>query len=191
MRKLIASALMTAFCIVLLTSCSAGKHFSETVREIQNDYNSADKISGAMSLSANYGEKVYDYRISFDLSENGGTLEILEPEEISGVIATVSDGGATLSFDGAEVYSGEILPDGLSPLSAIPVITNAWRTGLVIESVKESIDGTGCASITFRISDDVSLRTWFEIETHLPLYAELVYNGYSVITCSFDNVRVE
>lgn len=182
---------MTALCIALLVSCSAGVPLSETVREIQDSYCSAGKISGITALSANYGEKVYDYRISFEISPSGGTLEILEPEEISGVTARISDGGATLSFDGAEVYAGEILPDDISPVSAVSVMADIWKNGLSTESVRESFDGTDCAAVSFRVSDDVFLRTWFDLETHLPLQAEFVYSGYSVITCSFDNVRVE
>ena len=183
---------MTALCIVLLGSCSAaGVSLSDTVHEIRQWYSQSSRISGTTAITANYGEKVYDYRIAFDLSSDGGTLEILEPEEISGVTAVVGRDGVTLSFDGAEVYSGEILPDGVSPVSAVPVMAGIWRTGLIIESVRESRNGTDCASVTFRVSDDVSFRTWFELETHLPLYAELIYNGYSAVTCSFDNVRVE
>ena len=191
MRKLIVSALTTALCAALLVSCSAGASLSDAVREIQDDYRAAENISGVASISANYGERVYDYRISFDFSPSGGTLEILEPEEIAGVTAKISDGGATLVFDGAEVYAGEILPDGTSPVAAVPIMADVWRNGLVTESVRERLSGEDCVSVAFRVSDEVYLRTWFDLKTQLPLRSEFVYSGYSVITCIFDNVRVE
>lgn len=191
MRKLLASALMTALCIALLVSCSAGASVSETVREIQDTYRSAGKISGITSVSANYGDRAYDYRVSFEITASGGTLEILEPEEIAGVTAKISGGGATLSFDGAEVYAGEILPDDVSPLSAIPLMADIWKNGLSTESVKESLGGADCISVSFRVSDDVFMRTWFDMKTHLPVQSEFVYGGYSVMTCRFDNVIVE
>ena len=186
MRKKIISALMTAS-LLLLSACGDS---GDITGEIQKTYSEAPDVTINTRLRADYGENVYDFALSCDFSDEGGTVTITEPEEISGVTARVEADGVTLSYEGAEVFTGTLLPDGMSPVESVGVMLRAWREGYVTESASESYGDVPCQALTFRISDTSELRTWFDRETLLPLHAEIYSNGFAVILCDFENVIV-
>ncbi|MGM9521532.1 MAG: hypothetical protein ACI3VB_03545 [Oscillospiraceae bacterium] len=186
MRKATLCALMISLPL-LLSSCSVMTG-TDDILKIQEDFSASENISFTAELTADYGQHLYEYRISFDGLPDSGTITIIEPESIAGTQVAIEDGASSLCFDGAQIYTGEILPDGLSPVDAVPMLLEAWRTGLVTECAKESFDGEDCLNAVFRITDDVNLRTWFGFESGLPLYAEVDFDGYTVISCTFYNV---
>ncbi len=160
------------------------------MREIQQSFLDAEGVSFAAGLTADYGDRVMDFGIDFTGRADSGVLTVTSPELIAGAQVKLGDGGAALSYSGAEVYTGELLPDGLSPVDAVPVMVSAWGEGLVTETVKEKWEGVSCLAALFRIDDDVNLRTWFD-EAGLPLHAEFTFDGYTVISADFYDMKVE
>ena len=191
MRKAALAALMTASLPFLLSGCAGVPSPDESAAEIQNFFSLADTVTFTADITADYGERVYDYGISYKSGRDGGTVTILSPDEISGICVEYSGDGASVSYDGAEVFTGEIIPDGLSPVDAVPVMEKAWREGLITESVSEKVGGEECIASVFRIEDDIFLRTWFGKESFLPVRAEIVNGGYTVITGTFYDVTAE
>ncbi len=158
--------------------------------EIQQTFSGAASLSFAADIRADYGDRVMDFGIDFTGKPEAGVLTVTSPELIAGAQVKLGDGGAALSYSGAEVYTGEILPDGLSPVDAVPVMVSAWGEGLVTETVKERWGDTECLAALFRIDDDVDLRTWFD-GAGLPLHAEFTFDGYTVIATDFYDMKVE
>ena len=180
---------LSVFLLICLCSCSkAGEE--DRIKEIQQSFLDAAGVSFAADLTADYGDRVMDFGIDFTGSDDNGVLTVTSPESIAGAQVKLGDGGATLSYSGAEVYTGELLPDGLSPVDAVPVMVFAWGAGLVTETVKEKWNGESCLAALFRIDDDVNLRTWFD-EAGLPLHAEFTFDGYTVISTDFYDMKVE
>jgi len=182
--------LPAALSFLLLTACSAPSP-EVTAEDIQQSYFQAESVTMTLDLTADYGEKVYPYKLACTVSPDGGEIVIKEPEIIAGVRALIESDGVTLSYDGAEVYTGAILPDGLSPVDAVPVMVSLWREGLITETVWEPYGDIPCVAAVFRVSDSVTLRTWFDGETQLPVHAEFSSDGYTVIICDFENVILE
>lgn len=172
-----------------LPSCSKAEQENQ-MDEIQQSFFNASGVSFAADLTADYGDRVMDFGLDYSGSAGSGVLTVTSPETIAGAQVKLGDGGATLSFDGAEVYTGELLPDGLSPVDAVPVMVSAWGQGLVTETVREKWDDVSCLAALFRIDDDVNLRTWFD-EAGLPLHAEFTFDGYTVISTDFYDMKVE
>ena len=56
--------------------------------------------------------------------------------------------------------------------------------------MKERWGDTDCLAAIFRVDDDVDLRTWFDGEG-LPLHAEFTFDGCTVITADFYDMKVE
>ena len=175
---------MIALC---LTSCG-GPTAGEVSEEIQAHWSTVDSLSLTAELTADYGDRLYPFTLRYEGSADSGTITILAPESVSGVTAHVSDGGATLSYDGAQVYTGALTQEGLSPMDAIPAILTAWHQSFVTEAVYETLDGTQCCTLLYRITDEVSLRTWFDAETYIPLEAEIISGGFTVIHCRFSDI---
>ena len=60
-----------------------------------------DGCSGTMDVTADYGQRVYEYTVSFSSTQKDGmTLVITAPEEVAGITATVENGQTFLKFDG-------------------------------------------------------------------------------------------
>ncbi len=171
--------------LLLLCACGADE---DITGEIQKLYSAPESAAVNARVRADYGERVYDFALECLFSGDGGTVTIREPEELEGVTARLAEDGITLCYEEAEVFTGALLPDGMSPVESVAVMLRAWGGGYVTESVRENYGGTACRAVTFRISDTAQVRTWFEEDTLLPLHAEIYSDGFAVILCDFENV---
>ncbi len=191
MKRVIILALTIALCLTL-SSCKSDKSQpNDTVQEFKNGFLSAQEITMNISLTADYGERVYDYGLKYTGNLTNGKIEVTSPEEIAGIIISLAPDGKTLIYDGAELNTGPITPDGLSPTDAIPLLLTTWSEGYVSESFREKIFETETVSSLSDISENVSVKTWFNTASSLPIFAEISYDGYTVISCKFDDIVIK
>ncbi len=183
--------LMAAVVALSVTGCGAENSAEAEAEEIQREFAASDNLRLSAELTANYGERAYSFQVSYEGMADDGTVTITAPENIAGVSVRYADGGTTLVSDGAEVYTGELLPDGVSPVDAVPVITETWRSGLITGAVREKCDGADCVMSDFMVSEDVTLRTWFDRVTDLPVRAEMSIDGFTALSAVFYNVVLE
>ena len=175
--------------LLCLSACS-GTAREDTMAGIRQSFSQAAAVTFAADIRADYGDRVMDFGLDFTGLPDDGVITVTSPEIIAGAQVKLGDGGTALSYTGAEVYTGEILPDGLSPVDAVPVMVSAWGGGLVTETVKERWGDTDCLAALYRVDDEVELRTWFD-GAGLPLHAEFIFDGYTVITADFYDMKVE
>ena len=141
-----------------------------------------------VDVTADYNGTIFTFTLLYTGNASGGQLEVLAPEEVAGTQAVVSfEDGITLQYDGAELYTGALSPDGLSPMDCIPVMLRQWCSGYAIATGFDRVTGTDALQTDFDM-DGVLLRTWFDRETWLPITAEFVNGNAVVITCIFQNV---
>lgn len=177
--------------LISLPGCGGGPDPEELAAQIEESFDAASKVQFAAKIRADYGDRVYDFTVSCSSDAEGGILTVAEPEIIAGVTLRFSPEGEVLGYEGAEVFTGEILPEGLSPADAVPMLLGLWRGGLVTEADFEKWDGEECLAALYHVSDRVESRTWFSKNTWLPLRSEVYLDGYTVIGCDFYNVRAE
>lgn len=189
--RAIKSLLPVLAAIILLQSCSGGVEDEDILAEFRDSLGESPEMLFAADIRADYGDRLFDCSVSFSGFVDGGTITVSAPELIAGVTVELRDGGATLEFDGAEVYTGEILPDGMSPVDAIPLILSTWRDGLATETVRETVEGEECLSVLFRVDDRVTSRTWIPVKTLLPLRSEIALDGYTVIGVDFRDMKLQ
>jgi hypothetical protein len=186
MRQVVSLALMTA---ILLGTCSCavtdGGKAQERALEQRTALIAAESIELTANITADYGDRVYEY--AFQCTETGDLcrLQVLEPETIAGLTAEISDDGGEIVFDGARLSVGALDGDGLEPVSAVPLMIKTWRTGYIEGAVFEKLNDTDTLKITYRVSDDETLETWFDRDTGKPIYADILADGRRVIACSF------
>lgn len=191
LRKAALLLLFTLMLLSALTACSAKPKAAELAQTVRDSYTSADGISMNAELTANYSSRAYSFSVKYEEDDGGGTVTVLEPESIAGISARIGEDGVTLIFDGAEVFTGEVTEDGLSPVDALPVIVKAWREGAVTGTEYVKSDGAERLSVSYRITDSAALITVFDTDTYLPVSAELTRDGYTVLTLEFLNVTVK
>ena len=80
-------------------------------------------------LRAEYPDKTVRFRLDYRENEGGCCLTVLEPEEIGGISLQLSSDGTQLRFEGVTLDTGPLDRYGLSPVSALPALTQALRSG--------------------------------------------------------------
>ena len=193
MRKA-ASALMMTLCL-LLPGCG-GQSMDEVDQltlDLRGAYLALAGVTAQLEVEADYGRRVYEYTVEFSLEDGALTLTVTAPEEVAGVTARAAEGETTLSYDGAELETGALSPDGLSPLSALPALLDRAARGFSDSCGKEE-DGA-VFRVDYRdpeaspgVGAEASL--WFGPEGDL-LRGELYQDGRMVIRCELTDFERE
>jgi hypothetical protein len=185
-RAVLALVLMTAG--ALAPSCSgAGRRAEEKMLELRAAMLASDGFTATADIRADYGERVFDFKIKYAGGADGGEIAILEPESLAGVTARVADGGASLLYDGAALDTGP-LGDGLSPAGIIPALISEWKTGFVDMLAEEKLGGRDTLAMTSALTESAAQTTWFDEATGMPVRAEAESGGRTVLTVEFENV---
>lgn len=192
MRQVKALALMITLSCMIFSSCrGAGGKRQDLALQIRAGFLQAEKLALTAFITADYGDRVYDFTFSYSGNADEGEIEITSPESIAGVKAKVSVSGGTLEYDGAVLDTGAVTQDGLSPAEAIPVLISQWQTGYISGCNFEKLGDSEMLAVTTDITETVHQRSWFDVKTRLPVRSELTDGGKTVITCEFENIVIE
>jgi len=195
LRKAAILALTIALCL-FLTACGGKSGTDSLAEEIKKEYSGIENMTLIVSVRADYGSRVYDYKLRCEVDNDEMVIEVVEPEGIKGLKAHVTENGIGLEYEGTTLDTGELFGKGLSPLEAIPLMIDAWKSGYITETRSEKVDQTDTIAVTFDLKPagsekDLTHTVWFDKENHLPVKAELIYGGYRIIDCVFGNVILE
>ena len=171
MRKRIITLVL--LCLVLtLTACGKSRGENEA-KAFAERLNKLDSLSFTASVRAEYEHKTARFVLSYEENADGGRVTVQAPELIRGVSAHVSPGSSTLEYDSVVLDTGSLDSFGLSPLSSLPAMLRAVRTGH-IDSVWEE-DGKRVA--LFEPDDALRCTVWCGKADMRPLRAELITDG--------------
>ncbi len=179
---------LLAAALMLLSSCRPGFDGEETAKELQKSFAGAEQIRFTADIRADYGDRVWDFSVSFRGTAGEGEVTVTSPQEIAGTTLRFSAGESYLLRGDREIYTGEILPQGLSPADVLPMLLDQWAGGLIVETVRENLEGEECLSVLFRVDERVTARTWFTLKTLLPKAAEVTLDGFTVVMVKFGDV---
>lgn len=190
MKKIKILSLFISF-ILSLSACSVPVSPEQNMQKIRKFLYSYKSINLTADITADYGDKIFTYSVKYSGSDEDGVIEITAPDSIAGLHINVSsEDGIKLEYDGAVLDTGKLYEDGLSPVDAIPVLLSQWEQGYISECSSERHDGINCTAATIIVSDSVFIRTWFDCDSYLPLYAEISNNGFVIIKCNFKNISM-
>lgn len=164
---------------------------SNKAEKICEEFSNAQKIVLTAFVRADYGDKVFDFKITCTDTPEETVIEIKEPAEIAGIRAVVTGDGYRLEYDGAVMTTGALTRNGLSPAEALPCLIDCWKDGYFIAVLREKCGDTDTLVLDSRITDTVYQKTWFDENTLLPFKSEIMQSGKAVIICEFENVIVE
>jgi len=192
LRKIISISLSIILSLLCLCSCSGGKT-EDIAEKVKEEFSLIQSLDLTANVSADYGDKVFEYKLKFVGDLQSGTVKVLKPENIAGLTAEVSILSETvkLIYDGAELDTGNFENLKISPVSALPNMLALWQNGYVSECILETVNGEECIMISYQPEDGISLKTWFDAATLLPYKAEFSENGYTRIYCEFENIILE
>lgn len=193
MRLYRAGVPMILFACLLLSGCGTQEAGAEELAlQMRTAYLSATAITADLTITADYGDTVYDYALYLEAGQLGGSLTVVEPEELSGIQVQWTEEGSTLIYDGASLDMGELSPDGLSPTDGIPLILEALCSGEMTAGYQEQLDGEEVLVVELenpnQTEDGAStLRVWADEEDFSLLRAEVAWEGTTVLAVEVEN----
>lgn len=174
--------------LLALSACgSRTKNEDQMALEFRNHYLEMQTIEGSAAICADYGERVYDYEIDFSWRDDGETvLTLTAPEEVAGMTARIAGGESYLLFDGEQLETGPLSPDGLSPIDCIPALLHYIFSGYIAECGRETLDGLECLRVQYRQPEaqrgsGLEALLWFALPDGALHRAELQQDGFTVL----------
>lgn len=192
MRKRLCALMMT---LCLLTGCGREMKGTNSADElalaIRAEYLTMTACAATAEVTADYGQRVYEYTLSISWQKDGETvLKVLAPENIAGITARMQNGTGYLEYDGVSLETGPVSANGLSPVVAVPVLFDCIFSGFISECDFETVGEKRQVWFCCR-EPDVSPGTgtevafWFDAESFALTGAEVFSDGYSVIRFDF------
>ena len=187
-RKCLICVLMTT---LLLAGCgrAGGNEAEELALAIRGEYLAMDRCAAEASVTADYGQRVYRYEMAVSAEGEETVLTLSAPETVAGLTARLSGADSRLEFDGVSVETGPLDGQGLTPVSALPVLLEAARSGYITACALEE-DGAvlrvDCGDPAGSPGTGSETVLWFDAATHALIRGEVSVDGFRVILCEFD-----
>lgn len=175
----------------LLSGCAAqGDRGEELSQAMRTCYLSLSRFSTQVEVTADYGDSVFTYELQAEGTQLGGTITVLQPEEVAGMQITWQEGETALVYDGASVETGSLSPDGLSPTDGIPLLMETLRTGPITSATVEDWDGEKLLVLTldnpnYPEGEQSRITVWADTEDFCLRRGEIAWEGETVVQMTF------
>ena len=155
--------------------------------EIRGEYLELERCSASLEITADYGQRVYQFKMDAQVQGEDAVLTLTAPETVAGLTARWAGEAGTLEYDGVAVETGSLDPEGLDPVSAFPVLLEAARSGYMAACALEE-DGAvlrvDCGDPAGTPGQGTETTLWFDGETGALLRGEIRVDGFRVIGCT-------
>ncbi|MEG1682579.1 MAG: hypothetical protein RRY95_05210 [Oscillospiraceae bacterium] len=121
---------------------------TEAAPELRTRYETLQTCEMEAVVSCTWDDEVRDYRLHCAYDRAGSsTIEVLEPENLAGVTATVEGDSLQLAYDDAVLSAGTI--NGLSPADCLPRLMGTLGEGWLLAESRETWGDIPCLRLTF------------------------------------------
>ena len=177
-KRFFSSVLLCLF----LVSCSAD---SPRAEDILARYENAKGIDITADVTAEFSDRADTYRVHYKyLKDSDCSVEVIEPQSIAGIAATISEKGTVLEFDGAILETGVSNTEKIMPLNATDKLIRKLALGNVSEVGRE---GENCL-LVFR-DENIEYRAVMT-ESGDPISAEILNHGRLILSIDFIKCEV-
>ena len=176
-----------------LSACgqAQGSQAEQLALEIRGEYLDMQGCTARAELTADYGQRVYQYTVDFRYVRDGeSVMTLAAPENVAGVTARLDGESAVLEFDGTRLETGPLGEHGISPVQAPDTLLAYAREGFMAECGMEEQEEAAVLAVVCRdpqvsagTGEEVTL--WFDPDTHALLRGEISQDGFTVIQCEF------
>ncbi len=172
-----------------------GSSDREKMLEIRAKYIGAAAFDATAEITADYGDRVYEYKLAYSGNGTAGELPVFEPLNIKGLVVRIDGNDIVLKYDGVILDTGAFSSGGVSPVEAFPLMISAWQNGYIAGNYTEKFGETECVVAEIDLTkadqqDKVLHKVWFDKDTCLPVQGEIAVNGYTVIKCRFEKAEL-
>ena len=193
MRKALLFALMMTLCLSL-AGCGGETAEKQETEELQMKCQNLSAATVEAELTCHYGDEVRTYTLRCSYTPEESTVEVLAPEDLAGISATLTGEALTLQYDGILLDAGTYSGTEISPMWAVPSMLRAMGQGYPLETGREALGETECLRVTFEMtsSDGGKQYTavWFD-ENGIPLQGEITLEETVVYTAVLTQFTAE
>lgn len=188
MRKLLFCVPMM---ILLLSACTGGAEGNEAEElalQIRGEYLAMSSCAGQAAITADYGQRVYQYELAVAVDGEETTLTLSAPDTVAGITARVTGQDGQLEYDGLSVETGPLDPEGLSPVSAVPALLEGARSGYISACGLEEESGllrVDCGDPEGSPGMGTEISLWFDAAAHGLVRGEISVDGFRAVLCEF------
>ena len=175
MKRVVLPVLMIT---LLFAACGGGAAIEEQVEARRDALAAAERISFTAKITADLGSEVFESTLACAATPERISMEVLSPEIVAGVTASVAAGETGLEYGNVQLIVGA--PDAPGPFTALSLLCGALRSGHVIRAWREE----GLVAAEFYAGDDHGLTVWFTESGLAPVHAELSdADGRALVRC--------
>lgn len=166
---------------LIIAGCQKEETTMQTALDFRTELLSAGGCHFLCDVQADYGEKVYSFSLDCEYDGEDARLTVLQPENISGISATVHGEDATVEFDGISLQFGELAKGKVAPLSIPWLLGSAWTKDYISYSGQ---DGEHVRLTCLKGYDDneITIDTW--LSDGIPVNVEVSYDGQRVLSAT-------
>ncbi len=179
---------MMTLLLLLLSGCRGAEAPHERYRR---DYQDLTSYEGEAEVTADYGDKVYQYQITLQGNERGGEVEVTEPASIAGTGYRWQKGSCTALCGDITLATGHLSEDGLSPADAMPVLLAALASGREIAAEEQTLDGKDVLFLELsnpnRPEEASRVQVWLDRSNGALCRGEILWQDKTVITVDFNH----
>lgn len=168
-----AKLLALTISLVILCGCSASAKYEEMFQSWRTGFLALEAHEIEAVVTASDADTVCDYTLLYTVAGETQTIEVLAPELIARVCASIEKGETRLSFDGVMLDTGSELTGSLSPLTSLPHLMEMLREGHLESSWRENREGIEYVVTELEMPDGAILCFWQESGDMRPVYADI------------------
>ena len=192
--KQIPALLLCLSLLICHTACTPANH-EAVAGDIAQFYTKMTNGRLDAEVLANFSDRVQDFTLRYTYRQVGNSeIEILAPEDIAGITATIQAGQSALVFDGVVLETGPLPGTGLTPVDLLPALMAAWQNGHMSALGEDVTEESNAFHLTYRSTVEgvaIEKHTWFKKQTYKPIKAEVLADGLCVLSAVFIAVEFE
>lgn len=184
--------------VALLTGCGSSVENTDAPEkslalEARAQYLTLNRATALVDLTADYGQRIYDFAFVMTLEGENCTLTLTKPEELAGISVTQQGTGTTtaLLWEDLMLETGPLTDGGLTPITALPALLENLKSGFVDSVTTKEIYQLSSGPVLELFCRDpqtpqgegMEYVLWVAEEDFSFLGGEIFQDGHRVITC--------
>lgn len=156
---------------------------------IRGSYLASPLITASCTVTADYGERVYQFSFDTVTTQDKTTLTLTSPQQLAGLVVEIGEGDSALSYQGVLVDTGALDRDGLTPITAVPALIRAVQSEYIERcSLEEGVLRLLCRDPDVPVGTGRELVIYLEETSGDLLRGEIFVDGTRKIDCTFESI---
>ena len=179
---------LTVFILLALLLVGCGEKTQSRAEEWQQRYAQMQGYEALVEVSVPREDETLHYTLSLEKSGDSVRAAVIEPEELTGIAATLTGDALTLEYDGMALDAGTLSPR-VSALNCVPLVLDGFSRAYLDSVGSETLDGkdTLRADFSMTLGDETLGGTVWFTDGGAPVYLETSEGGKIIAAAEFTN----